>query len=108
MAVSGLGVRYPRPRNAHHLVGGRAPDIVVMTPTGERHRLHETLRGGRFVLLLPPDAESEVAATEDLEVVRTAQTATTLVRPDGYVAWAAERPTAEELEQELNRWFAGS
>ncbi|MEV2212654.1 FAD-dependent oxidoreductase [Streptomyces sp. NPDC050997] len=89
--ISGIGYRYAAPRGAHRLTGTRVPDVAL-----ESGRLYEALRGGRFVLITPKTSasyEEQGAARKDRLTVehwasdrRTAM----LVRPDGYVAWAAD------------------
>ncbi|MEU3554990.1 FAD-dependent monooxygenase [Streptomyces fragilis] len=96
--VSGIGIRYRRPRGAHRVVGARVPDV----PLAGGGRLYEALRGGRFVLLTPPGLEA-APGSERLAVVRWAAPRGTavLVRPDGYAAWAAETATAEQVRAAL-------
>ncbi|MFI8945249.1 FAD-dependent monooxygenase [Streptomyces sp. NPDC053750] len=88
--ITGVGFRYAAPRGSHRLTGTRVPDVAL----AGGGRLYEALRGGRFVLITP-DAEAYGAAAgrEDrLAVARWAggRRTTVLVRPDGYVAWAAD------------------
>ncbi len=87
--VSGIGISYPPGRGAHRLVGRRAPDV----PTIDGSRLYEVLRSGTFVLLGPP-AVGAIAAhwAHRVRVATSADAAAPimLVRPDGYVAWAAD------------------
>lgn len=85
--VSGLDLAYPARRSAHPSVGTRAPDASL----AGGGRLYEAMRAGRFVLLS--------SRTDDLDgwtgridhAVPAGGTSTvTLVRPDGYVAWASD------------------
>ena len=82
------------------MVGKRMPDVDVGGA-----RLYELLRDGRFVL----------ATTDDIDVDRsdvvygvhhdTALPAAVLVRPDGYVAWADDRPpTASHAAAAIAHW----
>ncbi|MFC7220342.1 FAD-dependent monooxygenase [Streptomyces polyrhachis] len=98
--ITGLGYAYPAPRGAHRLAGHRAPDV----PLADGRRLYEALRAGEFTLLHAGGAD----ATEGRRVVhafpRTPTAQSVLVRPDGYVAWASDSPTALELEAALAQW----
>jgi 2-polyprenyl-6-methoxyphenol hydroxylase-like FAD-dependent oxidoreductase len=105
--LSGIGIAYPRRRHGdHRLVGRRMPDVDCGGV-----RLYEVLRGGRFVLVTGVNTPPEVGASVDWpgvdHVVHAdpAMPAAILVRPDGYVAWAANRsPAASELSAALSRW----
>src|SRR4051812_15426925 len=104
LTVSGIGVAYPRPRGAHPLVGRRADDVEL---TGGA-RLAEVLRDGRFVLVAPASQEMRDRPTDGahLHVVEPLDDAhvTLLVRPDGYVAWAADRPSVAEVWKAVADW----
>ncbi|MGP4051724.1 aromatic-ring hydroxylase C-terminal domain-containing protein [Streptomyces sp. 2A115] len=95
--ITGTGYAYPAPRGAHPLVGKRVPDVAL------RHgRMYEALRGGRFVLVTPADVDAgdrkdRVVVTRWASDRRTAL----LVRPDGYVAWAADWADAGEIDAAL-------
>ncbi|GAA1869936.1 FAD-dependent monooxygenase [Myceligenerans crystallogenes] len=99
--ISGVGLRYGRPRGAHPLTGRRAGDLpLVAGPAGTR--LYEALREGRPVLVLPEGADDAAAPAGIADPVVAAAlaagpatvrradggTTTLLVRPDGYIAWA--------------------
>ncbi|WP_428934590.1 FAD-dependent monooxygenase [Streptomyces sp. ACT015] len=95
--LSGIGYHYRAPRGAHPLTGRRVPDVALSTG-----RLHEALRGGRFVLVVPPgplplrdlDAlKDRLAVTSWTSGRRTAL----LVRPDGYAAWASDGAGVQEI-----------
>ncbi|GGZ18119.1 FAD-dependent monooxygenase [Streptomyces poonensis] len=98
--ISGIGYKYAAPRGAHRFVGLRAPDVAL-----KGGRLYEALRGGRFVLITPQsprqspgsDPAKELAAEDRLAVESWAsdRRTTVLVRPDGYVAWAADEGAAD-------------
>jgi 2-polyprenyl-6-methoxyphenol hydroxylase-like FAD-dependent oxidoreductase len=91
--ISGIDLAYPAPRGAHPLTGRRARD-VPLAGRGPR-RLGQALRRGRFLLVLPPHVAPPAglnAGWADRVDVLTAGGPTrtiVLVRPDGYVAWAA-------------------
>lgn len=92
--LSGIGFTYPREAGDHPLVGSRMPDLVGADGT----RVHEAVRGGRFVLV---GARRPPAAVPFLEVPDGPYR---LVRPDGYVGWADDEPTGVQVG--LARWGA--
>ncbi|MGW5249789.1 FAD-dependent monooxygenase [Streptomyces sp. NPDC004129] len=101
--VTGIGYRYSAPRGAHRLTGTRVPDV----PLAGGIRLYEALRGGRFVLITPqryaagPHRAGRLAVAHWASGRRTAL----LVRPDGYVAWAADSAGPTAIEAALTRWL---
>jgi hypothetical protein len=97
--LTGIGYTYPSPRGAHRLVGTRAPDVTFADGT----RLYEALRGGRFVLITPEAYDTKGTREDRLAVERWASDRRTalLVRPDGYVAWAADTMDAKEIDAAL-------
>ena len=101
-SVSGIGIRYPSPPGADSRVGERAPDVEL----AGGGRLYEALRAGRFVLLSADgSAPGDLADSHHLAVRRPAQAGpTVLVRPDGYVGWAGDRPTVEQLRVAVSEW----
>ncbi|MFJ3787906.1 FAD-dependent monooxygenase [Kitasatospora sp. NPDC090091] len=116
--VSGIGIRYAAPKDAHPLVGRRVPDLRLtsLEQPGEDaaagpERLHEALRAGKFVLV----SNDELTAAEPWadRVVTTApadphgklRDTVLLVRPDGYTAWAAVDPGRGELRAALGQWL---
>jgi 2-polyprenyl-6-methoxyphenol hydroxylase-like FAD-dependent oxidoreductase len=108
--VSGLAIAYPRSRGDHQLVGTRVPDVTV-GDIGRAERLYERLRGSRFVLLTGQDHHGLIDPWVDrVDVVTTIDRphGLTLVRPDGYVAWATDmRPMVRrdaELRAALIQW----
>lgn len=101
--ITGIGYAYGAPRGAHPSVGTRAADVRLGSG-----RLYEALRGGRFVLIAPPAYETgetgragERAGRLAVEHWAGERRTTVLVRPDGYVAWAAESPDAAAVEAAL-------
>jgi 2-polyprenyl-6-methoxyphenol hydroxylase-like FAD-dependent oxidoreductase len=120
--VSGLGVRYDMGPGEHPLLGLRMPPDRELEPAdGGRARVAELLRRGRGVFISAGGGSGEMDETEKLaagwsdrvDLVtgrwvpaggRPAATVdSALVRPDGYVAWAA--PGGGDLSDALSRWF---
>ena len=99
--ITGIGYRYPAPRGAHRLTGTRVPDAAL-----EGGRLYEALRGGRFVLITPEPYGTAGGRQDRLAVERWAsdRRTTVLVRPDGYVAWAADSADAARIEDAVARY----
>ncbi|GGT26660.1 FAD-dependent monooxygenase [Streptomyces chromofuscus] len=115
--VSGLEIRYDLDGGPHPLLGRRLPDVRL---TG--HRLvsssTEALHAGRGVLLDLTDNERlrdrawdwqdrvDIVTATPVLPDGSSLTGTTavLVRPDGYVAWAAPGSHAD-LPMALERWF---
>lgn len=83
--ITGIGYTYPAPKGAHRMAGHRAPDIEL-----KEGRLYEALREGEFVLIAPQGVEYEEAGSAVVAHWASGRRTTVLVRPDGYVAWAAE------------------
>lgn len=98
-ALSGLWVSYPAPRGAHRFAGRRAPDIALR---GSVPRLYEALRAGRFVLISDEPAPKEWEDRVDSVRASRPGLPATLIRPDGYVAWASADQSG--LRQALTAW----
>ncbi|MFE9880126.1 FAD-dependent monooxygenase [Streptomyces sp. NPDC005784] len=107
--ITGIGYAYGAPRGAHPLTGNRAPDLALRSG-----RLYEALRAGRFVLIAPESSGAggtgqaghagragERAGRLTVERWAGERRTTLLVRPDGYVAWAAESPDPAAVEAAL-------
>ena len=116
--ISGLDIHYDL-GEGHPLLGRRMPDLDIVTADGPR-RVFELLHDARAVLLnLGEPGSFDIAAWDDrvqmvdaeyagrweLPVLGevTAPTAV-LIRPDGYVAWVADR-TGLGLPEALSTWF---
>ncbi|MDQ8702381.1 FAD-dependent monooxygenase [Streptomyces sp. LHD-70] len=96
--LSGLEFAYPPGEpEAHPLAGHRAAD----GPT-DAGRLYEVLRAGAFVLLsdeaVPAPWRNRVRPARPL---RSTGLQATLIRPDGYVAWAGDY---DGIEAALVKW----
>ncbi|WP_112249077.1 FAD-dependent monooxygenase [Kribbella monticola] len=114
--MSGADIRYGDGAG-HPLVGRWAPDLVISEDSGRSSRLAELTRSARPLLIdLTENAGfAELLAEVDrIEVISgrgaiPGQPVALLIRPDGYVAWAADvdgRVEREALEDALARWFA--
>ncbi|NLU68568.1 FAD-dependent monooxygenase [Streptomyces sp. HNM0574] len=116
--VSGLEITYEVGGGSHPLLGKRLPGLPLRTPDGKAVRSSEALHRGRgvlFDLADNPRLRSRAAPwTDRIDVLTAAPdgplpseldgTAALLVRPDGYIAWAA--PGAHgDLPMALERWF---
>ena len=99
--LSGIDIHYARPAGAHPWVGRRMPDLTGV----DGERLYEALRAGRFVLVGPAGSlRLRAGPTGWLRSPahhRTKLPHTLLVRPDGYVDWAADEATAAEIHAAL-------
>jgi 2-polyprenyl-6-methoxyphenol hydroxylase-like FAD-dependent oxidoreductase len=121
--LTGVDVRYDL-GGTHRLLGDFAADLAMETPDGERKLSDLTKRGNG--LLLDLAERPEIAAAREQwaakagwdgrvkHVVATSKEepdlAGLLIRPDGYVAWAADRSATPEqiktgLAEALARWF---
>ncbi len=101
--LSQLGIRYPAGQGSHRLVGRPVRDVAT-----EGGRLYEVLRSGRFVLLSETDGLDLEPWTGQIIAVRPStpgqSPAVQLIRPDGYVAWAASRSDPAEIEAAIEHW----
>ncbi|WP_030620256.1 FAD-dependent oxidoreductase [Streptomyces sclerotialus] len=106
--ISGIGIAYRRRFGDHPLTGRRAPDIRL----ADGSRLHEALRGNRFVLITPAYESPDLGGRDASRLVhgtwRGHRRTALLVRPDGYIAWATDTmdraARADGLAAALLRW----
>lgn len=106
--LSGLGLSYPPPEGSHPLVGTRAPDLSL-TGGGT---LHRALRHDRYLLLdFTPQRSFAELGSPRVDVRTTPTRGATwstlravLVRPDGYLAHAAEFADPRSLTLALAHW----
>jgi 2-polyprenyl-6-methoxyphenol hydroxylase-like FAD-dependent oxidoreductase len=119
--MSGADIRYGD-GSGHPLVGRWAPDLVISEASGGSSRLAELTRTARPLLIdcTEDGAFAEMLSAEGttdaarIEVVLGREAApgmpvALLIRPDGYVAWAAVADGVAEREalgDALARWFA--
>jgi 2-polyprenyl-6-methoxyphenol hydroxylase-like FAD-dependent oxidoreductase len=100
---SGLSIGYPPAPSgaepggqpAHPLTGARLPRGRLTLADSTTASLYELFHDGRFVLLEPAAAGGPPVLADRIRTVRytacsPALPAATLVRPDGYVAWATD------------------
>jgi 2-polyprenyl-6-methoxyphenol hydroxylase-like FAD-dependent oxidoreductase len=102
-AVSGVAIRYPAPAGAHPLAGTRAPDTALAGDGPAR--LYEALRSGRFVLVTSHAAPAGWAGRVEVVTPATPTGTSTLVRPDGYVAWATDDTDLGRHAAALDAWI---
>jgi 2-polyprenyl-6-methoxyphenol hydroxylase-like FAD-dependent oxidoreductase len=104
-SLTGIGFEYDAPRGSHPSVGRRIADLAL----ADGNRLYEALRAGKFVLLssAPYDESSHADRLVVAEPVE--QVPLTLVRPDGYVAWATDDTDLADqqttLDAALTHWL---
>ncbi|MEU8028948.1 FAD-dependent monooxygenase [Streptomyces sp. NPDC049099] len=107
--ISGIWQRYDLPGD-HPLTGASAPDLVL----ADGSRLGDHLHSGRALLLdLADDAGLRARAEgygDRLEVRTLAcpdrpGLKALFLRPDGFVAWAAEDEGGKGLPESLERWL---
>ncbi|MEU6120002.1 FAD-dependent monooxygenase [Streptomyces sp. NPDC047117] len=116
--VSGLEIRYDAGGGTHPLLGRRMPDLELTRADGRTTTSTTLLHPGRGVLLDLTDnavLRNRAAGWADRVDIVTATgqpapdsalagTTAVLVRPDGYVAWAAPG-SHHDLPMSLERWF---
>jgi 2-polyprenyl-6-methoxyphenol hydroxylase-like FAD-dependent oxidoreductase len=116
--VSGLDIRYDVGEQGHPLLGARMADRELELADGGREQIARLLHPARGVLITADRSgeTSRCAAgwSDRVDLVRVksfpagpeergAVTESVLIRPDGYVAWAA--PGGGRLAGALQRWF---
>ncbi|WP_330242546.1 FAD-dependent monooxygenase [Streptomyces sp. NBC_00525] len=123
--VSGLDIRYDMGAGTHPRLGLRwRPDTPLKLADGTPATVRDLLRPARGVLFVTPAAADAGALLDtaarwagrvdavtgdwaDGEDVRPDTPQALLVRPDGYIAWAAPDEEAG-LEEALERWFGAA
>lgn len=125
--IEGSDVRYPMPASPHPLLGKLAPDLRLVTSDGGT-RVAELMHAARPVLLdltagaeaaggaddgtgiaaAAADWSSQVRVVAARCLTQPAPAAALLIRPDGYVAWAAGTDAPDPvagLNEALGTWF---
>ncbi|MBF6451732.1 FAD-dependent monooxygenase [Nocardia elegans] len=119
LMITALDIRYDC-GDHHPLCGRRVPDSDIVTADGPA-RVHELLRPGRPILLVRNAAEvPDISDWKDRVDIVCAQDqgaewtvpslgpvpapTHTLIRPDGYIAWAAVDSTTDGLNAALTTW----
>jgi bifunctional hydroxylase/dehydrase len=115
--VSGLDIRYDVGATGHPLLGMRMPDRELELADGRR-TVFDFLRRSRGLLISGPAASEESRLGDGwhdrIDIVQARRfpgaggdsatpTEAALIRPDGYVVWAA--PGGGDLQAALQRWF---
>jgi 2-polyprenyl-6-methoxyphenol hydroxylase-like FAD-dependent oxidoreductase len=99
--LSGIGIAYARKRGENPLVGRRMPDIDCGGT-----RLYELLRAGKFVLITASPVDAGRADIVHVVGDHPELPEAVLVRPDSYVAWAADGPpSSTEVVAALDNWI---
>lgn len=113
--LAGLSAAYPAQRDDHPCVGRRFPDLKLGGGS-EANSVFELLRTQKFAVL-DLTAASRLPALDDQMPLAAASlatpapiefegVATVLLRPDGHVAWAGDKPLSEGLPaDELEKWL---
>ncbi len=104
--ATGLAISYPAPTGTHPRTGRRAPDLELAQGTGTATRLYEALRACRFVLVsrFPEVTGWEGRTITVAPAAGSKAPALLLVRPDGYIAWAADGHDHDALLTALTTW----
>jgi 2-polyprenyl-6-methoxyphenol hydroxylase-like FAD-dependent oxidoreductase len=104
-SLTGIGFAYAAPRGSHPSAGRRIADLAL----ADGNRLYEALREGTFVLLSSSPYGESAYADRLIVADPVDQMPLTLVRPDGYVAWASDEsePAARQtaLDTALTHWL---
>jgi len=121
--VSGLDIRYDVGVSGHPLLGMRMPDRPLELPDGGREQVARLLHPARGIIISANGFSKKSLCpagwSDRVDIVRVTSfpsgpedngpgdngtaTEAALIRPDGYVAWAA--PGAGQLTEALHRWF---
>ncbi|WP_019971493.1 FAD-dependent monooxygenase [Mycobacterium sp. 141] len=104
--IAGSDLPYDMGPEGHRLCGSMVPELVL----DDGRRVTELMRAGRPVLIDSSGGHAEAAQgwSDRVEIVRTGVVdgpTALLIRPDGYVAWAADGFDDSGLTDALQRWF---
>jgi 2-polyprenyl-6-methoxyphenol hydroxylase-like FAD-dependent oxidoreductase len=104
-SLTGIGFAYHAPRGSHPSAGKRIGDLLL----ADGNRLYEVLRERRFVLLSSAPYHASGIADRLVVADPVEHMPLTLVRPDGYVAWATVEndPVVREaaLRSAVSTWL---
>ncbi|MGE2719547.1 FAD-dependent monooxygenase [Mycolicibacterium celeriflavum] len=101
--LSGIGIAYPHAAGEHRMVGRRMPDVDCAGT-----RVYELLRDQKFVLVTSAPVDVDRADIVCAVGAKAGLPEAVLVRPDGYLAWAADRiSAASEMAGAAGRWLGG-
>lgn len=104
--IAGADLPYDMGSGGHRLCGSMVPELVL----DDGRRIAELMHAGRPVLVDSSGGYVETAQgwADRVEIVQArvvAGPAALLIRPDGYVAWAADGFEDTGLTGALQRWF---
>lgn len=117
--VSGLDIHYDVGESGHPLIGGRMPDRELELADGTKEHVANLLHQAHGLLITSDSKTAALAAgwSDRVQPVivngfpagpeeNGSITESVLVRPDGYIAWAA--PGGGDLTDALRRWFGSA
>jgi 2-polyprenyl-6-methoxyphenol hydroxylase-like FAD-dependent oxidoreductase len=104
--IAGSDLPYDMGSGAHRLCGSMVPELVL----DDGRRVAELMRAGRPVLVDSSGGYAKAAQgwADRVDIVRAGVPggpAAVLIRPDGYVGWAAAGSDDGGLTDALQRWF---
>ncbi|WP_017588975.1 FAD-dependent monooxygenase [Nocardiopsis ganjiahuensis] len=112
--LSGIGVHYDRPEPVEDTVSvGQRVDDLSLVSAGAPTRLYELVDPARFTLIdTTADGRAAKAAEPWADRIQALHVRgelpegadVLLMRPDGYVAWSGERPSAAQTRTALSEW----
>ena len=114
--LSGIGIRYDLAVGNHPLLGRRIPPDLPFSHNDETTTVQDLLTHCRGLLITPPGSPHAQQAkpwSDRIDIIEAHPNpaphhhdipSTSLIRPDGYIAWT-DPDTTTSLTTALNRWF---